>query len=144
MAAPLSRPLLPVHAFIFKDWFGPLVTLNRAAAVAEVEGPGTALAIVDGLELGDYHLFHAIRADLLRRLGRTGEAALAYQTAIARTENSSERDFLKQRRRALRAGSHLAGIRTMAIRLDNSLGQRSKVRGEREARDLPKPLQPTY
>jgi RNA polymerase sigma-70 factor (ECF subfamily) len=52
----------------------PVVALNRAVAVAEVEGPGAALALVDDLGLDGYHLFHAIRADLLRRLGRAGEA----------------------------------------------------------------------
>src|SRR5437773_6390949 len=63
---------------------GPVVVLNRAVAVAEVEGPGAALTIVDRLDLHDYYLFHAIRANLLRRLGRDGEAALAYEAAIAR------------------------------------------------------------
>jgi len=53
----------------------PVAALNRAVAVAEVEGPGAALDIVDGLGLDDYHLFHAIRADLLRRLGRGAAAA---------------------------------------------------------------------
>jgi RNA polymerase sigma-70 factor, ECF subfamily len=72
----------------------PVVALNRAVAVAEVEGPGAALALVDGLELDSYHLFHAIRADLLRRLGRNAEAALAYEAAIARTRNTAERAFL--------------------------------------------------
>jgi RNA polymerase sigma-70 factor, ECF subfamily len=72
----------------------PVVALNRAVAVAEVEGPGAALALVDGLELDGYHLFHAIRADLLRRLGRNAEAALAYEAAIARTRNTAERAFL--------------------------------------------------
>jgi RNA polymerase sigma-70 factor (ECF subfamily) len=75
----------------------PVVALNRAVAVAEVEGPDAALSLVDGLDLGGYHLFHAIRADLLRRLGRDAEAALAYQEAIARTENAAERDFLQRR-----------------------------------------------
>ena len=79
----------------------PVVALNRAVAVAEVEGPEAALAIVDDLDLGGYQLFHAIRADLLRRLGRHGEAALAYEEAIARTENASQRAFLQRRRRAL-------------------------------------------
>ena len=74
----------------------PVVALNRAVAVAEVEGPDAALALVDGLDLDGYHLFHAIRADLLRRLGRDGEAALAYEAAIARTENAAERDFLRR------------------------------------------------
>ena len=60
-----------------------------------------ALALVDGLDLGGYHLFHAIRTDLLRRLGRNTEAALAYQAALARTENAAERDFLRRSRQAL-------------------------------------------
>jgi RNA polymerase sigma-70 factor (ECF subfamily) len=75
----------------------PVVALHRAVAVAEVEGPEAALTLVDGLDLGGYHLFHAIRADLLRRLGRDAEAALAYEAAIARTENAVERDFLRRR-----------------------------------------------
>jgi RNA polymerase sigma-70 factor (ECF subfamily) len=79
----------------------PVVALNRAVAVAEVEGPEAALTVVDGLELGGYHLFHAIRADLLRRLGRNAEAALAYEAAIARTENATERDLLQRGRQAL-------------------------------------------
>jgi RNA polymerase sigma-70 factor (ECF subfamily) len=79
----------------------PIVALNRAVAVAEVEGPDAALTLVDALALDGYHLFHAIRADLLRRLGRSAEAALAYDAAIARSENSPERDFLQRRRRAL-------------------------------------------
>jgi RNA polymerase sigma-70 factor, ECF subfamily len=76
---------------------GPVVLLNRAVAVAEVEGPGAALTQVDRLDLHDYYLFHGIRADLLRRLGRDGEAALAYQAAIARAGNTAERDFLERR-----------------------------------------------
>ncbi len=79
-----------------------VVALNRAVAVAEVEGPDAALMIVDGLELGGYHLLHVVRADLLRRLGRDAEAASAYESALAGTENAAERDFLRRRRRALR------------------------------------------
>jgi len=79
----------------------PVVALNRAVAVAEVEGPAAALTLVDGLDLGGYHLFHAIRADLLRRLDRNAEAALAYEAAIARTGNATERDFLQRSRQAL-------------------------------------------
>jgi RNA polymerase sigma-70 factor (ECF subfamily) len=79
----------------------PVVALNRAVAVAEVEGPEAALALVDGLDLDGYHLFHAIRADLLRRLCRDAEAALAYEAAIARTENAAERAFLERGRRSL-------------------------------------------
>jgi RNA polymerase sigma-70 factor (ECF subfamily) len=78
-----------------------VVALHRAVAVAEVEGPEAALAIVEDLGLDDYHLFHAIRADLLRRLGRGPEAALAYDAAIGCTENTAERDFLQRSRQAL-------------------------------------------
>jgi len=79
----------------------PIVALNRAVAVAEVEGPDAALTLVDGLDLDGYYLFHAVRADLLRRLGRHAEAARAYQAAIAQAENAAERDFLQRRRQAL-------------------------------------------
>jgi RNA polymerase sigma-70 factor (ECF subfamily) len=72
-----------------------VVALNRAVAVAEVEGADAALALVDGLDLEGYYLFHAIRADLLRRLGRSAEAALEYQAAIALTENGPERAFME-------------------------------------------------
>jgi len=75
----------------------PVVALHRAVAVAEVDGPDAALDLVDALDLDRYHLFHAVRADLLRRLGRDAEAAQAYQAAIARTENAAERDFLQRR-----------------------------------------------
>ena len=80
---------------------GPVVALNRAVAVAEVDGPDAALILVDGLDLDGYYLFHAIRADLLRRLGREAEAALAYEAAIARTDNAAERGFLRRSRQAL-------------------------------------------
>jgi len=76
----------------------PVVALNRAVAVAEIEGPAVALSLVEGLKLPGYHLFHSTRADLLRRLGRTAEAAQAYDAALALTENAAERAFLEQRR----------------------------------------------
>jgi len=79
----------------------PVVALHRAVALAEVAGPDTALSLVDALDLDRYHLFHAIRADLLRRLGRTAEAAAAYDAAIARAENAAEREFLRRRRQRL-------------------------------------------
>jgi RNA polymerase sigma-70 factor (ECF subfamily) len=79
----------------------PIAALNRAVAVAEVEGPATALAIVDCLDLGGYYLFHALRADLLGRLGRRGDAAAAYSQAIELTENAAERRFLLRRRQGL-------------------------------------------
>lgn len=82
----------------------PVVALNRAVAVAEVEGPDAALALVEQLALDRYHVFHAVRADLLRRLGRTAEAATAYDAAVARTQNTAEQEFLRRRRRALPAG----------------------------------------
>ncbi|SDR81161.1 RNA polymerase sigma factor [Actinopolymorpha singaporensis] len=76
----------------------PVAALNRAVAVAEVEGAAVALALVDELDLGGYYLFHAIRADLLCRLGRDEEAIRAYGTAIARSGNNTERAFLERRR----------------------------------------------
>jgi len=63
-----------------------------------VEGADAALQLVDRLDLGDYHLFHAIRADLLRRVGRTADAAQAYDAAITRTDNAVERAFLQRQR----------------------------------------------
>jgi RNA polymerase sigma-70 factor (ECF subfamily) len=79
----------------------PVVALNRAVAVAEVAGPDAALAEIDGLDLDDFHLLHAVRADLLRRLGRDAEAADAYEKAIALAENMAERDYLLRRRATL-------------------------------------------
>jgi RNA polymerase sigma-70 factor (ECF subfamily) len=92
-------------------WFAPtpVVALHRAVAVAEVDGPGAALALVDALDLADYHLFHAIRAELLRRLGRREEAARAYEEAIARTGNAAERDFLRRSRDALTRPAPVSG-----------------------------------
>jgi RNA polymerase sigma-70 factor, ECF subfamily len=79
----------------------PVAALNRAVAVAEVEGPEAALALIGGLELESYYLFHAIRADLLRRLGRYQEAARAYDAAIDLTSNDAQRAFLQRGRQAL-------------------------------------------
>ena len=74
----------------------PVIALNRAVAQAEVQGPGPALALVETLDLGRYHLFHAVRADLLRRMGREADAASAYQAALDRCENRREREFLQR------------------------------------------------
>ncbi|MBY8879387.1 RNA polymerase sigma factor [Actinacidiphila acidipaludis] len=84
----------------------PVVALHRAVAVAEVEGPAAGLALVDALgpELTGYHLSYAIRADLLRRLGRDTEAADAYEAALACTGNAAEQDFLRARNREARGG----------------------------------------
>jgi RNA polymerase sigma-70 factor (ECF subfamily) len=81
----------------------PVVALNRAVAVAQVSGPSTALELLNDLDLDRYQRYHAIRADLLRRLGRTIEAKDAYRAAIALTDNPSERRFLQRRIRALTA-----------------------------------------
>ena len=76
----------------------PVVALNRAVAIAELDGPEVALAIVDGLPLASYHAWHATRAELLRRLGRSAEAAAAYDAAIAGTDNTAERSYLTRKR----------------------------------------------
>jgi RNA polymerase sigma-70 factor (ECF subfamily) len=96
-AATDWRQILRLYDQLLAVAPSPVVTLNRAVAVAEVDGPAAALALVDGLapaSLGGYYLFHAIRADLLRRLGRRAEADAAYDLAIARTGNSAERAHL--------------------------------------------------
>ncbi len=79
----------------------PVVALNRAVAVAEVEGPAAALAVVDALDLPGYHVLHAVRADLLRRLGLVGPAAEAYRSAIRLAGSAAERRFLERRLAAL-------------------------------------------
>lgn len=76
----------------------PIVRLNRAVAVAELDGPQVALAQVDGLPLDLYHPFHATRADLLRRLGRSSESRAAYDRAIALAGNTAEKASLVRRR----------------------------------------------
>ncbi|MGR6320480.1 RNA polymerase sigma factor [Micromonospora soli] len=77
---------------------GPVVALHRAVALAEVAGPAAALAQVDPLDLPGYHVFHVVRADLLRRLGRPAEAARAYDAAIELTHNAVERAHLRHAR----------------------------------------------
>ncbi|MFQ6328538.1 RNA polymerase sigma factor [Nocardia sp. CWNU-33] len=84
----------------------PVVLLNRVVAVAEVDGARTALALLDDIDVANHYLFHAIRADLLRRLGRTAEAVAAYDRAIAHTENLAEQTFLRSRRSAIAATAH--------------------------------------
>jgi RNA polymerase sigma-70 factor (ECF subfamily) len=79
----------------------PVVALNRAVAVAEIEGAEKGLRLVSELDLPRDHLFHAVRADLLRRLGRNADAAAAYQAAIALCDNAREKDFLQRRCDAL-------------------------------------------
>jgi RNA polymerase sigma-70 factor (ECF subfamily) len=83
----------------------PIVSLNRAVAIAMAEGPQPALALIDALaaELADYHLLHAARADLLRRIGSKEEAAQSYERALALVTNESERRFLERRLREVQA-----------------------------------------
>ncbi len=100
-AATDWRQILQLYDQLLSIAPGPIVALNRAVALAEVDGPHAALTLVDRLDLGRYHLFHAIRADLLRRLGRNTEAVLAYDAAIASSENAAERQFLQRRREAV-------------------------------------------
>jgi RNA polymerase sigma-70 factor, ECF subfamily len=75
----------------------PVAALNRAIAIGEVHGQGRALTLMDelDLDLDNYYAFHATRADLLRRLGRDGEAAAAHVRAAALAPTEAERDFLK-------------------------------------------------
>jgi RNA polymerase sigma-70 factor (ECF subfamily) len=82
----------------------PIVALNRAVAVAELDGPQVALAAVERLEpsLAGYHAYHATRAELLRRLGRSPEACAAYDTAIDLAGNAAETAYLARRRAQLR------------------------------------------
>jgi RNA polymerase sigma-70 factor (ECF subfamily) len=100
-AATDWRQILQLYDQLLALAPSPVVALNRAVAVAEVEGPEAALALVDGLDLDGFYLFHAIRGHLLRRLGRAAEAARAYEAAIARTDNEAERDFLRRTRQSL-------------------------------------------
>jgi RNA polymerase sigma-70 factor (ECF subfamily) len=83
------------------------VSLNRAVAVAMMDGPRSGLALIDELaandDLTNYHLLHAARADLLRRLGSPVEAAKSYERALALVTNDSERRFLERRLREVQA-----------------------------------------
>jgi hypothetical protein len=90
--APDSRAVRPSS----HDGTTPVVALNRAVALAEVDGAAAALPLVDALELDGYHPFHATRADLLRRLGRSSEAAAAYERAAALAPTGAKRDFLRR------------------------------------------------
>jgi RNA polymerase sigma-70 factor (ECF subfamily) len=93
--------ILTLYDTLLRVWPTPVVALNRAVAVAMARGPGEALAEVDRLErdgrLAAYPYLPAVRADLLRRLGRAGEAAVSYERALALTGNAAERAFLEAR-----------------------------------------------
>jgi RNA polymerase sigma-70 factor (ECF subfamily) len=100
--------ILVLYDELLRVWPSPVVALNRAVAVAMVSGPAAALAEVEALErderLAAYHYLPAVRADLLRRLGRRAEAAEAYERAITLAGNDAERAFLTEKRRAGWAG----------------------------------------
>jgi RNA polymerase sigma-70 factor (ECF subfamily) len=95
------RQILALYDQLLALTPSPVVALNRAVALAEVDGPAAALRELGGLELEGYYLFHAIRADLLLRLGHNVEAANSYERAIALTTNAAERAFLERGRRAV-------------------------------------------
>jgi RNA polymerase sigma-70 factor (ECF subfamily) len=92
------RQILSLYDQLFTLTPTPIVALNRAVAVAEVHGASEALALVDALALEEYSVYHVVRADLLRRIGRREEAIAAYDAAMRQTENAVEREFLKRRR----------------------------------------------
>jgi RNA polymerase sigma-70 factor (ECF subfamily) len=99
--------ILNLYDFLERLQPSPIVSLNRAVAVAMVAGPQPALALIDGLaatgDLEDYHLLHAARADLLRRAGSSAEAAKSYMRALALVTNDSERRFLERRLREVQS-----------------------------------------
>ncbi len=95
------RQILQLYDQLLAVAPSPVAALNRAVALAEVEGPQAALDVLSGLQLDRYHLFHAIRADLLRRLDRDADATLAYDAAIALAANTAEQAFLQRRRQEL-------------------------------------------
>jgi RNA polymerase sigma-70 factor, ECF subfamily len=95
------RQILALYDQLIAIMPTPVARLNRAVAVAELDGPAAALQLVDELDLDGYYLLHGIRADLLRRLGRAVEAAAEYDAAIARTDSVAQRRLLRGRQAAL-------------------------------------------
>ncbi len=103
-AATDWRQILALYDQLLAIAASPVVALNRAVALAELEGAAPALAAVDALDLESYHLYHSTRAELLARLQRFEEAGAAYDRALALTANAAERALLARKRRALPAG----------------------------------------
>jgi RNA polymerase sigma-70 factor (ECF subfamily) len=101
IAATDWRQILELYDQLMVFAPSAVTALNRAVVVAEIHGLNEALAQVDRLKLDEYYLFHAVRADLLRQLGRNVEAKRAYDAAIARCDNIAEQTFLRRRRHAL-------------------------------------------
>ncbi len=99
------RQIVLLYARLAELQPSPIIELNRAVAIAFAEGPAAALAAVDAIDLPDYHLLPAVRADLLRRLGRRDEAAAAYRAALALVRTAPERRFLERRLQECSSGS---------------------------------------
>jgi RNA polymerase sigma-70 factor (ECF subfamily) len=101
------QQILRLYDFLERSQPSPIVSLNRAVAVAMAQGPRPGLALIDALaaagDLDGYHLLHSARADLLRRIGSTEEAAKAYTRALALVGNDSERRFLERRLREVQS-----------------------------------------
>ena len=95
------RQILELYDQLMSIAPSAVVALNRAVAVAEVHGVVHALQLVDAIDLPKYHLYHAVRADLLRRIGRTADAASAYRLALDNCDNKRERDFLMRQCQSL-------------------------------------------
>jgi RNA polymerase sigma-70 factor (ECF subfamily) len=99
--------ILRIYTELERQQPTPIVSLNRAVAVAMADGPGQALELIDALaasnDLDNYHLLHAARADMLRRLGSAEEAAKSYERALALVTNDSERRFLERRLRQMQS-----------------------------------------
>ena len=112
------RQVLALYDQLYALAPSPVVALNRAVAVAEVQGPGPALALVDAIDLPRYHVLHAVRAELLRRLGRVAAATEAYATAEALVDNAPQRDSLRRRREALGPAQTPGGPASPPMRLD--------------------------
>jgi len=105
------RQIVGLYDVLLRTDPSPVVELNRAAAVAMSEGPAAGLALIDSIlvrgDLVDYHLAHAARGDLCRRLGRAGEAIASYETALRLTTQTAEQDFITRRLEELRLTSPL-------------------------------------
>jgi RNA polymerase sigma-70 factor, ECF subfamily len=111
----IQAAIADLHLRVPRDWHeiallyhrleqvtgSPVVTMNRAIAIAELQGPQAGLALLDGLDLDHYRYYHSTRADLLRRLGRRDEARAAYERALELTQPGPERRFLDRRRAQL-------------------------------------------
>ena len=93
------RRIAGLYAVLAQRFPSPIVELNRAVAVAMVDGPGAGLELLEAIEgaLSDYHLLHAVRGDLLARLGRDEEAARSFRQAADLTANIAEQQFLRDR-----------------------------------------------